>query len=100
MRQKEYMRNLPPREVLAGAACNPKIAYLFEPIGRTGSEGCPDDSIEEGHKRQAVAMMVCAGCPVRQSCFEDGIRHKRNGVYGGVAMSARYHRQRRIEDAA
>jgi hypothetical protein len=90
-----FRAGMPSTEILDEAACSPADAWLFEPMGRVGTEGCSDSTVAEGHQRQAQAKAICARCPVELMCYLDGLKYRREGVYGGVSMSARYHRNRK-----
>lgn len=72
-------RHLPLLEILAGAACSPELAYLFD-------VGAPQHEKDAERARHAAAVRVCAGCPVRAACREDAYAARELGVYGGVVM--------------
>ena len=98
---KYLARGLPSFEILDGAACRPADAWLFEAISRAQDEDhFRVESMADGQARQARAIAICAGCPVRDLCKADGLKHTREGVYGGVAMSNRYHRALRLKAQA
>lgn len=76
---------LPPDAVIEGAACSPSTASLFD----LGDSDKPSAGTGK-------ALTICAGCPVRALCRDDAVRHSRVGVYGGVIMTKKWHKDRRI----
>jgi hypothetical protein len=84
----------PPDEVLAGAACSPLFAYLFDPIEGQGRVTAAEKA------RLSAAREVCGGCPVMAACFADAVKNKRTGVWGGVYLSSKYYERSRKNSAA
>lgn len=66
--------DLPVAEILAAAACSPTTGDLFE------------FAAPVAFQRRAKA--ICAGCPVRAACLEDGIAKRQSGTYGGQYLRA------------
>lgn len=63
----------------------------------TGSEPCrstdpdffyPDNPTQTLHRRRMIRR-ICDGCPSREPCGEWGIRHERDGFWGGLSPSDR-----------
>jgi hypothetical protein len=94
---KYLIRGLPSTEILDGAICTPAQAKLFEPISRADSDYGQVETLAEAKARQAVAIAICQRCPVRALCEADGLRYTREGVYGGVSMSYRFHRVLKVK---
>lgn len=94
---KYLIRGLPSVDILDGAICTPAQAYLFEPISRADSDYGQVETLAEAKERQEVAKSICARCPVRALCEADGLRYTREGVYGGVSMSYRFHRALKVK---
>jgi hypothetical protein len=84
----------PPDEVLAGAACSPLFAYLFDPIEGQGRVTAAEKA------RLSAAREVCESCPVMAECFADAVKNKRTGVWGGVYLSSKYYERSRKNSAA
>lgn len=76
-----YLRatHLPLLDILAGAACSPELAHLFD-------VGAPHAEKDAERTRHRAAQTVCAGCPVREACRDDAFAGRQMGVYGGVVM--------------
>lgn len=78
-----HLGTLPADDVLAGAACYPDIAYLFDPpesklYGTTAAATA---------RRHDAAKAVCARCPVARACFADAVAHERSGIFGGTLFA-------------
>lgn len=43
---------------------------------------------EKDSKFEDQAKAVCAACPVRKICLEEGIRNKEYGIWGGETLVA------------
>lgn len=87
----DLLTDMPPVEVLDGAACSPATAELFDPISR------PDQlkgNYQSTLKRVESAMDICYTCPVRLLCLADAYEHKRIGVFGGEYISPASHIKR------
>jgi WhiB family transcriptional regulator, redox-sensing transcriptional regulator len=63
------------------AACGPSTARLFDPIDIDDRRG--DDY---GAARHARARAICASCPVRIQCLDDGIDDHASGIRGGELL--------------
>lgn len=55
-------------------AAQPRLAEIFH-----------DDKDD---RLKAQAKEICAVCPVKDICLEEGIRNKEYGVWGGVTLVA------------
>ncbi|MEW2357894.1 WhiB family transcriptional regulator [Spirillospora sp. NPDC029432] len=55
-------------EPIEGAQCR------FDPDLHTGPDAFTEESAEEREAREAVAIEVCATCPLRQTCFEYALK--------------------------
>ena len=75
-----HLGTLPADDVLAGAACYPDIAYLFDPSDQRGGSRAVT-------QRHDAAKAVCARCPVAQACFADAVAHERSGIFGGTLFA-------------
>lgn len=52
--------------------------------------GGDDETPAERRKREARAVLVCAGCAVRQACGDFAIEHRvADGVWGGMTEETR-----------
>ena len=83
------------------AACRGMDVNVFFPreqVGRKRKGVLPGSEKE----RAAVAMAVCAGCPVRLECLEYALEWGCVGVYGGMDLEGRraYAKKKRRESAA
>lgn len=69
------------------AACRDQDGELFFPIGSTGP----------ALQQLAEAKLVCAGCPVRESCLEWALEAGADhGVWGGLGEDERRSWRRRL----
>jgi len=75
-----HLGTLPADDVLAGAACHPEIAYLFDPSDQRGGSRAVT-------QRHDAAKAVCARCLVAQACFADAAAHERSGIFGGTLFA-------------
>jgi WhiB family redox-sensing transcriptional regulator len=44
---------------------------------------------KSGPAQAREALMVCAGCPVRDVCLDHALTHREQGVWGGVTEEQR-----------
>jgi WhiB family redox-sensing transcriptional regulator len=64
------------------AACRNAAAGLFYPISR--------ETRVARRMREAVALVICASCPVRAQCLDHALQtNERLGVWGGLTESQR-----------
>ena len=78
------IRSAPPIDVSwqAGAACLGASIDLFM--------GPEDERVRERSRREALALVLCAACPVRRACLEHALAvPELHGVWGGTTPGER-----------
>jgi len=79
-----------------------KMNLVFEPMPWVADAACSNKKMpvdmffpERGRNNMiAKAQQVCAACPVRQECFDHGMKNDERGIWGGT--TGRERRQLRM----